>query len=78
MVFATIDSYSPRGNKIGYLCLDSIMDREDEIRARAEEARCEADKTPSGFERERWLAIMRGWLALLPKRPQSDDDDRSN
>ena len=54
------------------------MDRDEEIKARAEEARREADKTPSGFERERWLAIMRGWLALLPKRPQSDDEDRSN
>jgi hypothetical protein len=38
------------------------MDRDHEIKARAEEARREAEKTSSDWEHERWLRIMQGWL----------------
>ena len=53
------------------------MDRDDEYRARAEEARREAENSISELDRERWLAIMRGWLGLIRNRPQSDKDDKS-
>jgi hypothetical protein len=50
------------------------MDRDDEYRARAEQAQKEADRSTNELDRARWLRIVRGWLALLRKRTQSEDD----
>jgi hypothetical protein len=50
------------------------MDRENEYRARAEEAQREADRAPNEVERRRWLRIVEGWLGLLRKRPQEEPD----
>jgi hypothetical protein len=50
------------------------MDREKEYKARAEEAQREADRSTNEMERQRWLAIVRGWLGLLRKRPKADDE----
>jgi hypothetical protein len=53
------------------------MNRDDEYRARAEEARKEADRSTNELDRARWLHIVEGWVSLLRKRPQSDGDDSS-
>jgi hypothetical protein len=53
------------------------MNRDDEYRSRAEEARREADRALSEVERGWWLRIAQGWLALIRKRPKSDDDSPS-
>jgi hypothetical protein len=49
------------------------MDRDAECRAKAEEARLEADRSTSEVDRAAWLRIAEGFLGLLRKRPQSDD-----
>jgi hypothetical protein len=53
------------------------MNRDDEYRARAEEAQKEADRSISELERTRWLRIAQDWLALIRKRPKSEDDSRT-
>jgi hypothetical protein len=53
------------------------MDRDAEYRAKAEEARREADRSSSEVERSAWLRIEEGFLGLLRKRPQSDDDPKA-
>ena len=50
------------------------MDRESEYRAKAEAAQREADRAPDEVQRAAWLRIGQGWLGLLRKRPQSDDE----
>lgn len=54
------------------------MDRDDDYRARAEEAQKEADRSTNELDRGRWLRIVEGWLGLLRKRPRSEDDGPSN
>ena len=50
------------------------MDRDDEYRAKAEEAQRQADRSTSEVDRAAWLRVVQGWLGLIRKRRQSDDD----
>ena len=47
----------------------------DEFLAEMEEAQKQADLAHSELHREAWLRVMRGWLSLIGKRPQSDDTE---
>ena len=49
------------------------MSREDEYRALAAEAQREADRSTNEVVRAAWLQVAQGWLALIRKRPQSDN-----
>jgi hypothetical protein len=53
------------------------MNRDAEYRAKAEDARREADRSTGDVERAAWLRIEEGFLGLLRKRPQSDDDPKA-
>jgi hypothetical protein len=53
------------------------MNRDDEYRRHAAEAEKQARSTKSELERDEWLRIAQGWMGLLRKRPQSDDDSGS-
>ena len=50
------------------------MDRDDEYKAKAEEARKQADLARAEVDRDAWLQLAQGWLNMIRKRPQSDDD----
>jgi hypothetical protein len=45
-----------------------------EYRAKAEQAQREADRSANEVDRGAWLRIVQGWLGLIHKRPQSEDD----
>jgi hypothetical protein len=49
------------------------MDRDDEYRAKAEEAQKQANLAHNEVDRAAWLRIVQGWLGLIRKRPHSDD-----
>jgi hypothetical protein len=53
------------------------MDRDAEYRAKADEAQRQADRSTGDVERAAWLRIAEGFLGLLRKRPQSDDDPKA-
>jgi hypothetical protein len=53
------------------------MDRDDEYRAKAEEAQRQADRSTSEVDRAAWLRVVQGWLGLIRKRRQSDDDQKA-
>ena len=57
--------------------LGPAMNRDDEYRRHAAEAEKQARSTKSELERDEWLRIAQGWMGLLRKRPQSDDDSGS-
>jgi hypothetical protein len=40
----------------------------------AEQAQREADRSANEVDRGAWLRIVQGWLGLIHKRPQSEDD----
>ena len=50
------------------------MDTDDEYRKRAADAQAWADRTVSSVDKESWLRIAQGWLALIrrPKRTEQD------
>jgi hypothetical protein len=50
------------------------MDRDDEYRAKAEEARRQADFARADVDRDAWLRLAQAWFGMIRKRPQSDDD----
>jgi hypothetical protein len=50
------------------------MSRDEEYRAKAEEAQREADRSTNEVQRAAWLRIVQGWLGLIHKRPQTEDD----
>jgi hypothetical protein len=43
------------------------MSRDDEYRAKAEEAQKEADRSTNEVDRAAWLRIVQGFLSLLNK-----------
>jgi hypothetical protein len=49
---------------------------EDEYRRQAAEAEREAGSAKSELDRAAWLRVAQGWLGLLRKRPQSDEEAR--
>jgi hypothetical protein len=51
------------------------MHRDDEYRAKAEEAQRRADRSTNEDERAAWLRMARGWLSLIRRRPQGDDSE---
>lgn len=53
------------------------MNSEDEYRAKAEEAQREADRAADGLQRAAWLRMVQGWLGLIRKRRQGDDDQKA-
>ena len=54
------------------------MDKDDVYRRRAAEAQEQADRTVSDVDREAWLRVARGWLALIRKSPIPEDDRQQN
>ena len=50
------------------------MDQDDVYRRRAAEAQEQAERTVSVVDREAWLRVARGWLALIRKAPSPEDD----
>jgi hypothetical protein len=62
-------------NKIRASCVISGMTRDDEYRKKAAEAQQEADRSTNEVERAAWLRMVRGWLSLIRRRPQSDDTE---
>ena len=50
------------------------MDKDDVYRRRAAEAQEQADRTVSDVDREAWLRVARGWLALIRKSPIPEND----
>jgi len=54
------------------------MDRHDDYRAKAEEAQKQADLAHNEVARAVWQRVAQGWLSLLRKRPQSENDPNSS
>ena len=50
------------------------MDRDDEYKAKAEEARKQADHARADVDRDAWLLLAQAWLSMIRKRPQNCDD----
>jgi hypothetical protein len=50
------------------------MNSEDEYRRQAAEAEKQASAAKFDMDREAWLRIAQGWMSLLRKRPQSDEE----
>ena len=48
------------------------MDKDDEYRKQAADAQAWADRTVSSVDKESWMRIARGWLALTSRPKQSD------
>jgi hypothetical protein len=47
---------------------------EDEYRRQAADAERQARSAKSELDRAAWLRVAEGWLSLLHKRPQSDEE----
>jgi hypothetical protein len=54
------------------------MNRDDEYREQAAEAERQARLAMNEIDRAAWQKVAQGWLSLLRKRPQSDDDSKSS
>jgi hypothetical protein len=50
------------------------MNNDDEYHRQAAEAEKQAHSAKFASDRESWLRIAQGWLSLLRKRPQSDEE----
>jgi len=50
------------------------MDRNDEYRRNAAKAQQSARRARTDDERANWLRLAEGWLGLLRKRLQTDED----
>jgi hypothetical protein len=50
------------------------MNGDDEYQRQAAEAEKQARSAKFDSDREAWLRIAQGWLSLLRKRPQSDEE----
>ena len=51
---------------------------EDEYRQQAADAERQAQSAKSDLDRAAWLRVAQGWLGLLHKRPQSDEEAAFN
>jgi hypothetical protein len=51
-----------------------LMGTQDESRRNATEAQRQADLARNDLDRASWLRVAQGWLSLLTKRPQSDQE----
>ena len=47
---------------------------EDEYRQQAADAERQAKSAANDLDRAAWLRVAQGWLSLLRKRPQSDEE----
>jgi hypothetical protein len=47
---------------------------DDDFRRQAADAEKQAQAARSDVDRQAWLRISQGWMSLLRKRPQSDED----
>jgi len=50
------------------------MDRDDEYRRNAAKAKRSARRARTDDERANWLRLAEGWLGLLRKCPQTDEE----
>jgi hypothetical protein len=50
------------------------MSSDEEYRMQAAEAEKQARLAKTDFDRESWLRIAQGWMSLLRKRPQSNEE----
>jgi hypothetical protein len=51
--------------------LGSAVDKDDEYRRQAADAQSQADRTVNAADKEAWLKIAQGWLALI-RAPKKD------
>ena len=51
------------------------MSKFEEYRKNAEDARRQADRATTDEFRAAWLQLVQGWLALMPKREASREQD---
>jgi hypothetical protein len=51
------------------------MDQDDEYRKQAAEAQAWADRTISAVDKESWLRIAQGWMALIRKPTERESFD---
>jgi hypothetical protein len=54
--------------------LEPTMDRDDEYRRNAAKAQQSSRRARSDNERANWLRLAEGWLGLLRKRPETDEE----
>jgi hypothetical protein len=47
---------------------------DEQYRRRAAEAQEWADKATTDHDRAAWLRVVQGWLSMIRRRPQSDED----
>jgi hypothetical protein len=52
-----------------------MEDRHDQYRKKAAQAQLQADRAISDDDRGKWLRLVEGWLSLLPKRPQTAQEN---
>jgi hypothetical protein len=50
------------------------MNNDEEYRRQAAEAETQARLATTDIDRAAWLRVATGWLSLLSKRPQSDEE----
>jgi hypothetical protein len=50
------------------------MNNDEEYRHQAAEAEKQARLATNDIDRAAWLRVATGWLSLLSKRPQSDEE----
>jgi hypothetical protein len=50
------------------------MNSDEEYRRQAAEAERQAQSAKSELDRAAWLRVGQGWLSLLRKRPQSEEE----
>jgi hypothetical protein len=50
------------------------MSNDEEYHSQAAYAEKQARSAKSDMDREAWLRIAQGWMSLLRKRPQSDEE----
>lgn len=50
------------------------MTDDEEFRRQAADAQKQANGARNELDREAWLRIAQGWMSLLRKRPQSDEE----
>ena len=58
--------------------LELAMNSDDLYRRQAEEADKQARLARNALDRAAWLRVAQGWLGLLHKRPQSDEEAAFN
>jgi hypothetical protein len=70
--FLAFDHLLPRLSKKVFVL---AMDRDDEYRRQVAEAQAWADRTVSAVDKESWLRIAQGWLALIRRSAPTEQEN---